>query len=130
MRILTEDVLILKIFQDELEIEVNYVHDGDTFSVNIPNAPPILGEKILVRIYGIDAPEIRDKRKDMQVKALFAKTRLEELLALGKPILRNLRRDKYFRLLADVQVNDFNLADVLIQEGLVKPYEGKGNKPW
>lgn len=43
--------------------------------------------------------------------------------------LRNLRRDKYFRLLADVEADSGDIASALIERGLAKPYEG-GRKQW
>ena len=43
--------------------------------------------------------------------------------------LRNLARDKYFRILADVYVNGQLLADALKEKGLAKDYDGEGPKP-
>ena len=55
------------------EIEIVRVYDGDTFYINIPAWPSIVGENIAIRIYGIDTPEIRtrnrrEKKLDMKPK--------------------------------------------------------------
>jgi hypothetical protein len=36
-------------------------YDGDTITFNIPNVHPLLGEKITVRVSGVDTPEIKTK---------------------------------------------------------------------
>ena len=42
--------------------------------------------------------------------------------------LRNVDRDKYFRILANVYVDDKSLSEVLIKNKLALPYDG-GRKP-
>jgi len=39
--------------------EVTSVYDADTFRVNIADWPAIIGERIPIRVHGIDAPEIK-----------------------------------------------------------------------
>jgi micrococcal nuclease len=34
-------------------------YDGDTITFNLPSLHPIIGEKISIRVNGIDTPEIR-----------------------------------------------------------------------
>ena len=36
-------------------------YDGDTVTFNLPGLHPIIGEKISIRVNGIDTPEIRGK---------------------------------------------------------------------
>lgn len=74
------------------------VYDGDAFRVNINSMPPILGQNIAIRINGIDAPEIKRKRK--YEKDLAIKVR--NLLFNAKEIkLTNMQRGKYFRIVAN-----------------------------
>ena len=79
--------------------------DGDTIRVG--------GERI--RLRGIDTPELSE------FDGPAAKRRLEELLHNGSIRIVPHGRDVYNRLLADVFVNDQNVAETLIAEGYEKP---------
>ena len=72
------------------------VVDGDTIRVG--------GERI--RLRGIDTPELSE------LQGPAAKRRLEELLRSGRWIEPR-GRDVYNRLLADVFVNEQNVAEIL-----------------
>jgi micrococcal nuclease len=78
--------------------------DGDTIRVG--------GERI--RLRGIDTPELSE------LEGPAAKRRLEELLRSGSIRIEPRGRDVYDRLLADVFVNEQNVAAVLAQEGHTK----------
>lgn len=106
------------------------VRDGDTFMINIPNIPDVFGKNIAVRIRGIDTPELNDSREEIRKISIQAKEELEKLLLNGKKItLYNLGRDKYFRLLASVKVDNVDVSEYLIKKGLAKKYNG-GKKEW
>lgn len=113
------------------------VRDGDTFVINIENIPDVFGKEIAVRIRGIDTPELNDKREEIKAIAIKAKEELEKLLLNSnaesgqKPniTLYNLGRDKYFRLLASVKVDNVDVAEYMIKKGLAKSYDG-GKKVW
>ncbi len=49
--------------------EVTSIYDADTFRVNIDGYPPIVGERIPVRVLGVDAPELRGKCESEKIKA-------------------------------------------------------------
>jgi endonuclease YncB( thermonuclease family) len=107
------------------------VYDGDTFTCDIDNYPEIIGKKIPVRIFGIDTPEMKDKNIKVKVLAEKAKAFTKNKLITAKKVeLRNMRRDKYFRILADVFVDDENIGDLLIKEELARPYFGKIKIQW
>lgn len=118
-------------YKDEIkDFTVVKVRDGDTFVINIENVPDVFGKNIAVRIRGIDTPELNDKREEIRNIAIKAKEELERLLTSGeKVILYNLGRDKYFRLLASVKVDNIDVAEYLVKEGLAKSYDG-GAKVW
>ncbi len=78
--------------------------DGDTIRVG--------GERI--RLRGIDTPEMSE------LQGPAAKLRLEELLRSGPIRIVPHVRDVYDRLIADVFVNEQNVADTLIAEGYKK----------
>lgn len=109
---------------DSVQYVKNY--DGDTVTFNIPNIHPLFGEKISVRVYGIDTPEIRTKNVCEKKKALLAKKLVERLLKDAKDIkLNNLKRGKYFRIVADIVADGKNVKDELIKNKLAVPYYGK-----
>lgn len=111
-------------------VELVRVVDGDTIIVNIGGWPAIVGDQIGVRVAGCDTPELRDKRLHMREQALRAKDTVNAILHGAQSIeLRNIRRGKYFRLVADVYADGCNLAHILISSGLAMPYDGKA-KPW
>jgi micrococcal nuclease len=100
------------------------VHDGDTIKVNIPSVHKLLGQAIGVRIYGINTLELRSADPIMKMDAFKSLLFLREFLKDKKIILRNIKRDKYFRILADVYADGENVAEVLLKEGYAKPYFG------
>lgn len=110
-------------------VKVIRVHDGDTIILEVPTWPPIIGDQIEVRLYGYDAPEIHDKRPAILAQAIKARARMTELCKAGV-VLTDLMRDKYFRLLANIEANGQDVGQQLAREGLVKPYTGEGPKPW
>jgi micrococcal nuclease len=119
------------VYPGDAAVEVWHVHDGDTFSADVPGWPDVIGRHILVRLHGVDAPELHDARPDVRALAQKARDRLVQLLAAGGVVLTSLRRDKYFRLLCSVGATA--VADVgtdLIRDGLARPYTGHGPKPW
>lgn len=104
------------------------VHDGDTIVVDIPLWPAIVGEAIQVRLHGYDAPELQSEKHGALAKQ--ATERMTELTATQRVRLMDLRRDKFFRLNARILSEGVDVATKLVAEGLVKPYTGRGPKPW
>lgn len=101
-------------------------YDGDTITVKIDGVHPLIGDNISVRIYGIDTPEIRSKDKCEKDKALKAKTLVYKLLSEAKVItLKDVKRDKYFRILAKVFADGVDISKILIDKNLAYPYYGK-----
>jgi endonuclease YncB( thermonuclease family) len=100
----------------------NCVVDGDTIWLQ--------GRKI--RIADIDARETHDPRcaseKELGDRATL---RLQQLLNRGSIRLRpaDRDRDRYGRLLRVVLVGGESVGDVLIGEGLARPYAGH-RRPW
>ncbi len=111
-------------------VEVTDVYDGDTFTANIKGWPDIVGKKIRIRINGIDAPEMRVGENDSGVKSWrYANKSLRgrkstynnSYNSSPKVYLKNIKRDKSFRLVADVYIkpngrSSYNLGDKMIRE--------------
>lgn len=98
----------------------NCVVDGDTLW--------LAGEKI--RIEGIDAPETdQAKCPAERAQGEAAKRRLQSLLNSGPISVQRTGTDRYRRTLARVLVDGVDVGEVMVGEGLVRPY-GSGRKPW
>ena len=93
------------------------VIDGDTFACDIDAHSPIAGKNISIRLRGINTPELRDKDPVLRKFAYAEKERLEQLLTSATVIeLRDLGRDKYFRILASVYIDGEALLPKLNHE--------------
>jgi len=114
------------------DIMAHYVknYDADTITVNIPGWPDIIGKKIGVRVNGIDTPEMRGGTEATKQLARQAQKYVEIILKdADKIILRNMERGKYFRIVADVELDGADLGELLIRRGYARPYDGKGPRP-
>jgi len=95
------------------------VVDGDTIRRN----------GLLVRVMGLDAPELRGKCDDEKVLAIQARDRLAEIALEGVTIEVSPRRDRYGRVLAVVRDrHGTDVAEILISERLARPYTGRGQR--
>jgi len=105
--------------------EVTSVYDGDTFRATIRQWPPLVGERMAIRINGIDTPEMKGRCKAEKTLALKAKQQTVAMLRSAKVIeLRNVKRGKYFRIVADVYADGKNVGRSLVGSGLAVPYDG------
>ena len=100
-------------------------YDGDTITFNLSTLHPIIGKNISLRVNGIDAPEIRGKCAKEIYNAEQARDMVSDILKdAGQIALKNLKRGKYFRIVADVYVDEENLAVMLVEAGVAIPYSG------
>ena len=114
---------------------VRYIdnYDGDTITFDIPQAPPIVGKNMKIRIRGIDTPELkRSKCQSEKKMALQAKNRVQALLGKARVInLYHIQRGKYFRFLADVEFDGKDLGQLLLKEKLaIEYFGGTRNHDW
>ena len=120
-----------KTYGDVVVSEITSIYDADTFRANIEQWPDIIGKRMSIRVLGVDAPEIRGKCKAEKTKARAAKQFTVNALRSAKQVeLRNIKRGKYFRLLADVFVDGRRLADLLISAGHGRHYSGGTRGGW
>ncbi|MEI3040859.1 MAG: thermonuclease family protein [Victivallales bacterium] len=95
------------------------VIDGDTFRCDINEHSAIAGKNISIRLRGINTPELRSKNPEERKSADLEKQRLSDLLTNARVIeLRNIDRDKYFRIDADVYIDGEPLLPKLNQQYL------------
>ncbi|WP_230425639.1 thermonuclease family protein [Spartinivicinus ruber] len=111
--------------------KVTSIYDGDTFRVNIKGWPKIIGERVSIRVKGVDTPELKGQCEKEKQLARKAKQHTVSLLRSAKKIeLRNIQRGKYFRILANVYVDGKSLTNSLIKAKLARPYHGGTRKGW
>ena len=100
-------------------------YDGDTITFNLPGLHPIIGEKISIRVNGIDTPEIKGKCEKEKYEGKQAQQMVADILNDAEQItLKNMERGKYFRIAADVIFDGESLADMLIEAGMAIRYGG------
>ena len=107
-------------------------YDGDIITFNLPDLHPIIGEKISVRVNGIDTPEIKGNCEKEKYDAQQAKEMVAEILKDAEQItLKNMERGKYFRIAADVLIDGEDLGGMLVEAGVAVRYDGgKKNHKW
>lgn len=101
-------------------------YDGDTITFLVPNIHPLLGRDISVRVFGLDTPEIKTNDYCEGKAAKRARDFVKEKLTNAFRIdLQDVKRDKYFRILAKVNYDGRDLSEILLKEKLAYPYFGK-----
>lgn len=120
-----------KIYGSILVERVTSIIDGDSFRVDVSEWPPVVGESIPIRVRGVDSPELRAKCSSEKALARKARQHTVAKLRDAKEIeLRNIKRGKYFRLLAEVYVDGESLGSSLVQAGLAVAYSGGTRASW
>lgn len=106
-------------------------YDGDTIYVRLDPLPP-QARKGEVRVDGADTPEIRGKcraEKRLAIKARdFVRAQIRAATVVEFRVIK--WREKYGRILARVTIDGRDLADMLIAEGLARPYGGEKRQSW
>ena len=98
------------------------VVDGDTVDVDID-----LGFKVhiqqRVRLYGIDAPEVRTRDLEEKEKGIASTVYLKQILPrefIVKTYLN--KRGKFGRILGTILVNEIDINKQMIEEGHAEKY--------
>ena len=103
-----------KLYPDVKVSRLLRVIDGDTFACDINEHSAIAGKDIPIRLRGINTPELRSKDEEERKFATIEKQRLSDLLNNARVIeLRNIDRDKYFRIDADVYIDGIDILTQL-----------------
>ena len=119
--------------QNEYDVKVIKVVDGDTVDVDIDLGFGVTLTDERVRIMGIDTPESRTRDKVEDLFGEAAKARLKELMKDGGKLITTEDRKgedmkgKFGRILGDFKIGDKLVTDILIEEGHAVAYFG-GNK--
>lgn len=98
---------------------VTKVYDGDTITVDMDLGFGITMKKRSLRLFGINAPEVRGEQREEGLKSRdWLKAKI-----LGERIIVKTIEDstgKYGRYLAVVYFNGVNLNEALVKEGLAE----------
>lgn len=112
--------------------EVVRVYDGDTFTVQVYLWPGMTFQTS-IRVTGLDTPELKNSGCDRAAQiAKAAREFTVQALAKAKSrTIVNIQEDKYGgRVDATVLLDGRSLTDLLIAQGLAKPYNGGTKTPW
>ena len=117
---------------DFTNVTYHHCYDGDTCTFIIQGIHPLFGEKISVRITGIDTPEIRGKCEQEKALAKEARDVVRGILEKAHQInLLDEERGKYFRIVAKVVAVGKDIGQTLIDQGMAVEYDGgKKTKDW
>ena len=110
------------------------VVDGDTVEFEAKWLLPELGNKIKIRVYGVDTPEKPPRAqcdKEAQ-KALAASAFTKTFMTSAKSVSVQVKSwDKYGgRLLGNIVVDGKSLRDELIKNNLAREYYGDAKQSW
>lgn len=95
--------------------------DGGSFVADIICPGEKTFENIKVRMDDVVIPEINDKRVGVRELAIRAKLFVEGRLSNAQEItLLDVRRGKYFKIIARVLVDGHDLGEELVREGLAE----------
>ena len=109
------------------------VYDGESFTLagRLPYNESAL-YRFSVRLNGIDCPEIKGKTEEEKICATRARQELEKLIMGNVVILKNIKNEKYGRILADVFIGELHVNQYMIDKGLAIEYDGssKTTRSW
>ena len=107
------------------EGQVINVYDGDTITIvsKLPyDASPLY--RFSVRLAGIDCAEIKGKTERERELAQEAKFALQKLILNKVVVLKNVKNEKYGRVLADVYLGDLHVNQWLLDNKYAVQYSG------
>ena len=127
-------LLVPSIAYSAYDYKLTRVLDGDTVEFIMPGLPVELGDKLKLRVLGVDTPEkggraaCAAEAKAGDAATAFAKKVLAEALVVQFEIKE---WDKFGgRVLGDVIYDGKRLSEELIKAGLARPYFGDKKKSW
>ena len=100
------------------------VIDGDTLKVSLPCENAVLCQNMSVRVRGVDTPELHSHNPTERKKAVEAKVFSAQFVQDKVLNLTHCTRDKYFRLLCNVEAGGEDLAAALLKAGYAVFYDG------
>ena len=98
---------------------VDSVYDGDTITCSIDLGFGVVMKKQKIRLFGINTPEVRGPERSL---GLVSRDKLRERILDKDIVLKTVRdkKGKYGRYLGIVFIDDENINDWLVENGLAK----------
>ena len=113
--------------------QVIKVYDGDTITIatylppfSFPNDAPLY--RFRVRLADIDAPELNGPTQEEKRLAKLSQKALEEIILHEYVFLKNVKLEKYGRLLAIVEWNGININEWMVENKFAKLFRKKFTK--
>lgn len=120
--------------QDFYDWKVTRVLDGDTVEINVDFLPKELGNKLYVRVWGVDTPEKGWRAKSQHESELGLKATefTRQKISEAKEIKISLIMwDKFGgRVLGDVIIDGRSLRQLLLDNGYAREYYGDKKQSW
>jgi len=120
--------------QDYYDWKITRVVDGDTVEVQVDFLPKELGDRLYVRVWGVDTPEKGWRAKSEKENQLglqasqFTKNKIAEAKDLKVQIIM---WDKFGgRILGDVFIDGQSLRQLLLNNGYAREYYGAKKEEW
>ena len=109
-----------------------HAYDGDTIHVVFKMPHSNEYNKWVIRMMGIDTPEIKSKNTNEKQLAVKARDFLRELILDKIIIIECLEFDKYGRLLGNlfIEGSDISISNMMIEKGYAKAYDGGTKTTW
>lgn len=105
-------------------------YDGDTVTLKLLIWPDLV-KTAQVRILGIDAPEVRGECDREKRQAREARDYLADLLTDAGIVRVTVHGfGKFGRPLADLEVGDRNVGELMIDQGHARRYDGGARASW
>lgn len=105
----------------------------DPSTIHVIDGDTIATPRQKVRLVGFDTPETYEPRCDYELALGNAATqRLRDLLGSGRPVELVMLpgRDRYGRGLGRLYIAQVDVADILMNEGLARRYDGGRRSGW
>jgi len=107
----------------EYHATVISVYDADTITADIDLGFGVILHKQKIRLYGINAPEVRgpEKLEGYRSRDVLREKIMEKVVVLR--VSQNFKKGKYGRWLAEIYADEQNLNNWLVDEGFAKVAE-------
>jgi endonuclease YncB( thermonuclease family) len=120
--------------QDLYDWPVTRIIDGDTVQVNVNFLPKELGDRLYIRVWGVDTPEKGWRAKSQYENELGLKAFefTKQKIAQAKEIkILVIMWDKFGgRILGDIIIDGVSLRQLLLDNGYAREYYGTKKEEW
>jgi len=129
------DEIPLTLAGTEKQCFVNRVLDGDTIEIIYFHPTMLRGkfeniQRKILRLADIDAPEIHSKDIKEKEKGNISKEFLSSLILNKVVLIRFVKEEKYGRLMGTIFLNEEDINNKMIQNGMAREYHGEKKDKW